>query len=201
MLTVVFPDFELLDACGPLEVLGRLPEHFELTLAGPQAGSVRSSQGPRLDADCSYADAPSCDVLLVPGGLGTRALVEDTEFVQWLAAKGAAADVVLSVCTGAALLARAGLLDGCSATSNKRAFAWVTQQGSAVRWVRQARWVHDGSRWTSSGVSAGIDMTLAFVAELLGRMAAVEVAAGIEHVWHEESTRDPFVALDGFAAD
>ncbi len=195
VLTVLFDDFELLDVCGPLEVLGQLPEHFTLVLAGPRAGSVPSTQGPRLHASHSYADAPPCDVVLVPGGLGTRRLVGDDGFLRWLAARAGTARVVLSVCTGAALLAAAGLLDGYEATSNKRAYEWVVEQGPDVRWVAEARWVHDRDRWTSSGVAAGIDMTLAFVAEALGRDVAVEVAEHIEHDWHEDSTWDPFAAL------
>jgi putative intracellular protease/amidase len=109
-------------------------------------------------ADYSLADCPRIDVMLVPGGIGTRREVQTALLLDWLRQRAAQAEIVSSVCTGAALLARAGLLDGRRATSNKLSFKWVTEQGPAVEWIlRQARWVEDGKFATSSGVSAGID--------------------------------------------
>jgi|SRR5687767_11130251 transcriptional regulator GlxA family with amidase domain len=190
---VLFPGFELLDVYGPLEVLGRFPEHFRLLVIGPDGGPVASIQGPRTVADHGRRDAPRLDALLVPGGLGTRREVDDEAFLDWLRHRAAGAELVMSVCTGAALLARAGILDGRRATSNKRAWDWVTAQGPNVRWVRRARWVEDGVFWTSSGVSAGIDMTLAIVARRLGEDAAEEEAWRIEHAWRRDPSDDPFV--------
>ena len=106
------------------------------------------------------------DLILVPGGIGTRREVDNPRLLEWLNQRAAAAILVTSVCTGAALLARAGLLDGKRATTNKRAFAWVASQGPEVNWIKQARWVEDGKFATSSGVSAGIDMALALIARL-----------------------------------
>src|SRR5574338_457732 len=103
-------------------------------------------------------------VLFVPGGMGTRREVDNPVLLGWLERRAAGATHVTSVCTGAALLARAGLLDGHRATSNKRSWDWVVSQGPRVDWVRRARWVQDGRLWTSSGVSAGIDMTLQLIA-------------------------------------
>jgi transcriptional regulator GlxA family with amidase domain len=189
---VLFNGFELLDVAGPLEVLGQLPLHFVTTLLGPTPGPVSSAQGVSLVADLGYTAQSGFDILMVPGGQGTRTLVDDRDFVDWLAGIGERSTIVSSVCTGAALLARARLLDGYTATSNKRAFAWVSQQSSAVTWVESARWVVDSNRWTSSGVSAGIDMTLALVAHLLDRAAARDVARQIEHTWMEDPRFDPF---------
>jgi transcriptional regulator GlxA family with amidase domain len=191
---VLFPDFELLDVFGPLEILGHLKDHFRILMVGPDAEPVASVQGPRTVADHGRDDAPALDVLLVPGGLGTRREVENAALLDWLRERAARAQLVTSVCTGAALLARAGLLDGRRATSNKRAWDWVVTQGPAVRWVRQARWVEDERFWTSSGVSAGIDMTLALVAKRLGPEAAEEFAWRIEHTWHRDADVDPFAA-------
>lgn len=194
---MLFDRYELLDVCGPLDVFGALPEHFTLELVGPVAGPVRSTQGPRLVADVGYADASPPDLALVPGGFGIRALVDDAEVLAWLARWAGEAPLVASVCTGAGLLAAAGLLDGRRATSNKRAFAWAAALGPAVTWVPVARWVTDGDRWTSAGVAAGMDMALAMVGHLLGEQTAEEVATRLELERHRDPGWDPFAAANG----
>ena len=136
---VLFDRCELLDVFGPLKVFGALKSHFENVMVGPPGGVVASSQGPRSVVDVSYGEAERCDVVMVPGGVGTRSLVYDAGFVTWLAAWAAQAEVVSSVCTGSGVLARAGLLDGYRATSNKRDFAFALSQGPRVEWVRKAR--------------------------------------------------------------
>jgi transcriptional regulator GlxA family with amidase domain len=194
---VLFEGFELLDVFGPLEIFGVLSEQFTISLIGPATGPVRSAQGPEAMAQHSYQDAPSADIVLVPGGIGTRRLVGDRGFLEWLTSWTSTAELVTSVCTGSALLAAAGLLDGYRATSNKRAFAWACEQGPRVRWVAEARWVEDRDRWTSSGVAAGMDMALALVAHLHGNRLADSVADGIELDRHREPTWDPFAAKNG----
>jgi transcriptional regulator GlxA family with amidase domain len=189
---VLFPDFEVLDVFGPLEVLGLFTDAFRIVTIGLAPGPVASAQGPRCVADHGLDDAPPLDALVVPGGRGTRREVENAALMGWLAARAAGATYVASVCTGAALLARAGVLDGCRATSNKRAWDWVVSQGPRVVWVRCARWVRDGRCWTSSGVSAGIDMALELVATHVGRDAAEDAAWRIEHTWHRDPNDDPF---------
>jgi putative intracellular protease/amidase len=192
---LLFPDFELLDVFGPLEMFGMAPESFRLVMVAAEAGEVASRQGPRVVADTGYDDAGHCDLLLVPGGRGTRVEVGNPVLLDWLRAQGDAAELVASVCTGSGLLARAGLLDGRRATSNKWAFDWAMAQGDQVRWVREARWVEDGRFFTSSGVSAGIDMSLAVIGRLLGNDRARECAASAEYEWNEDSGHDPFATL------
>ncbi|SEB42823.1 DJ-1/PfpI family protein [Paramicrobacterium humi] len=189
---ILFEGFELLDAVGPIELFSRLPHDFAVSLLGPDAGPVRSRQGAEVVADTSYDDAVTPDIALVPGGMGTRTLVDDAPFLEWLARWARGAEFVTSVCTGSALLAASGLLEGYRATSNKRAFDWASHHGENVEWVRQARWVVDRNRWTSSGVAAGMDMTHALIAALVGRDAAREAAAGIEYEPHTDAERDPF---------
>lgn len=193
--TLLFPNFELLDVFGPLEVFAHANfagPAFELTTVAEEAGPIASAQGPRSHAEHGFADCPRLDVLLVPGGPGTRVEVDNARLLAWLAERARQAELVLSVCTGSALLARAGLLDGRRATSNKRAFAWVTSQGPDVVWIKRARWVDDGDRVTSSGISAGIDMALAVVARLAGRDHAEHVAKAMEYRWHADPADDPF---------
>lgn len=198
---VLFDRFELLDVFGPLELLGALPDRFEVLLLGEKAGLVRSAQGPIVIADQSYGDPGRPDVVLVPGGIGTRTLVQDRSFGAWLATWAIQAELVTSICTGSGVLAAAGLLDGYRATSNKRAFHWARAQGPRVDWVARARWVEDRDRWTSAGVAAGMDMTLALIARLHGDELATAVADRVEYDWHRDPTWDPFAAKNGLVVD
>jgi len=196
---VLYPGFELLDTYGPLEAFGHLPEAFRIVQVAEQAGPVASAQGPRVMPDATLAEAPKLDWLLVPGGIGTRAEVDNAKLVDWLRARAATAERVASVCTGAALLARAGLLDGRRATSNKAVFSWVTSQGPRVTWVPEARWVHDGKFSTSSGVSAGIDMTLDLIAKHVNADTSEALARAMEYEWHRDPAWDPFAKIWGLA--
>ena len=163
---LLYKDFEVLDLFGPLEMFGNLPDRIEVVTVAEEPGPVRSAQGPRVHADHGLADCPPLDFLLIPGGVGTRAQVENERLIAWLRDRAAKVEVAMTVCTGTALLAQAGLLDGRRATTNKMFFSWPETTWPAVRWVREARWVEDGTFWTSSGVSAGIDMALAVVARV-----------------------------------
>ncbi len=194
---VLYDGFELLDLYGPLQMWAGLREQLRIVCVAEQAGPVPCFWGPRGHADVALADAPPLDVLLVPGGFGTRAQIDNPVLIDWLRERAAAAEYVTSVCTGSALLARAGVLDGRRATSNKRAFEWVRSTGPGVEWVPEARWVEDGNVLTSSGVAAGMDMALALVARLLGEPAARAVAQGVEYEWHDDPSWDPFARLHG----
>jgi len=132
------------------------------------------------------------DIFLVPGGYGTRKEVENILLLNKIREISNLSKFVLSVCTGSALLAKAGLLDGKKATSNKKAFDWVITQGEKVNWIRKARWVKDGKFYTSSGVSAGMDMTLGLLNELHGIEFARKVAFEIEYNWIENMEEDNF---------
>lgn len=192
---LLFPRFELLDVFGPAEMFGVLRDRIRVIMVAEEAGPVASYQGPRVVADVSTEECPPLDMLLVPGGMGTRDEVENEKLLDWLRARGNDTDLIMSVCTGTALLAQAGLLDGRPATTNKRAFQWVTEQGPMVKWVREARWVHDGNRVTSSGVSAGMDMALHVIAREFGEEMAEAVANGTEYEWHRDASWDPFAKL------
>lgn len=189
---VLFHGFELLDLYGPLEMLGLLGDQVSITLLAEAPGQISSSVGVQGVTTHPLSDPEALDLLLIPGGIGTRTLVNDDHFLTLLKSKAEASALVATVCTGSALLAKTGLLDGHRATSNKIAFDWVTEQGPHVHWVRKARWVEDGKYFTSSGISAGIDMTLALISHLHGRESALEVARRAEYLWNEESSFDPF---------
>lgn len=187
---LLFSDFETLDAFGPVEIFGRFQE-YRLQYLSLNGGVIRSSQGTEILTK-PVDDADFSGILLIPGGQGTRTLVLDTRFVQKLAQISDRSAYCLTVCTGSALLAKTTLLDGRKATSNKRAFEWVKSVNPNVDWVERARWVADGKFYTSSGVSAGMDMSLGFIAETIGLDKAIEAATGIEYIWNTDRNHDPF---------
>jgi len=196
---LVFPGFETLDLFGPIEMFGLLQDEFSISIVAEQAGGVTSAQGQRVCVDCTFCDTRAFDMLLVPGGPGTRTELTNPAVLDWLKAASANAEIIMSVCTGSVLLASAGLLDSCRATSNKMSFDWVAQQRRDVDWVGEARWVEDGRFFTSSGVSAGMDMSLAVIARLLDRAAADKVARIAEYEWHDDAARDPFATQYGLS--
>ena len=194
---VLFEGFELLDVFGPLEMFGLASDHFEIRLISETGGVVASRQGPKSVCDDSFNTAPAIDVLLVPGGIGTRREVNNLVLLDWLKERSQQAELVASVCTGSALLAKAGVLDGLRATSNKLAFAWAASQSEKVQWQQQARWVEDGKVFSSSGVSAGIDMALAVIAKLVSQQTAEEAANFAEYNWQHDANCDPFASVAG----
>jgi transcriptional regulator GlxA family with amidase domain len=198
---VLFEQFELLDVCGPAEMLGLPKGRFQLQMIGPNAGPVKSAQGPKVTADQAFSAVTELDLVLVPGGIGTRKEVENERLLTWLRDIAADAEYVTSVCTGSAILARAGVLDGRRATSNKRSFEWVASQGPKVEWVKKARWIEDGRFWTSSGVSAGIDMALSLIDRLHGSELAETLAIGTEYDRHVDPGWDPFAELYDFTRE
>lgn len=195
---ILFDQFQLLDVFGPVELLSKVPE-ITIDYAGPTAGPVRSSQGAQVIADLAHDELREPDIILVPGGAGTRPLATDHPFLTWLGGTARAARLVTSVCTGSVLLAAAGALDGYRATSNKLAFDWVTTHGPHVDWVPRARWVEDRDRWTSPGVAAGMDMTNALIERLFGTDAALNATHRAEYQLQTDPTHDPFATIHGVA--
>ena len=196
---LIFDGFELLDLYGPLQMLGVCEDRFSLTLVAERPDPVASAQGVRACPDATMDAGTGYDLLLVPGGMGTRRAVGNPAVLDWLRAVAAEprAEMVLSVCTASLLLAGAGLLDGRRATTNKAAFAGIAARYPKVDWVRQARWVEDGRFITASGVSAGMDMTLRAIALMLGEDTADEVAVICEYQRQHDSARDPFAQVHG----
>ncbi len=194
---VLFHEFELLDVFGPLEMYGMAPESFTIHMVAERSGEVSSKQGPRSVVEHTFTEGRQYDLLLVPGGRGTRSEVDNPQLLDWLRVQSTGAEYVTSVCTGSALLAKAGILDGVRATTNKRSFTWAASQSEEVHWVKEARWVEDGRFFTSSGVSAGMDMSLAVIARLLGKKTAEQIAIWTEYEWHSEPDWDPFAKIHG----
>ena len=177
---VLFPRLTALDAIGPYEVLQRIPE-FDVVFVGAQRGEVRTENGMLgLSVDAVYADLPHPDIVLVPGGFGVRALLEDDEVLSWLRAAHETSTLTTSVCTGSLLLAAAGLLDGLTAATHWSAYDLLASLGATPTGERVVpHW--DKRIVTSAGVSSGIDMALTVVARLVDPIAAQAVQLKIEY--------------------
>lgn len=194
---LIFPGFEMLDLYGPLEMFSLMPEAFQIDLIAENTGPVPANNGPSSVAERSIRDGFDCDILLIPGGPGTRQEVGNAALTNWIASAATTAEYTLSICTGAILLAEAGVLDGKRATTNKFAFDRLTPRWPTVDWQAQARWVEDGNVITSSGVSAGMDMALGVISLLHGEAKALHVAKFAEYTWERDKDEDPFAAEYG----
>ncbi|KAF9881175.1 dj-1 family protein [Colletotrichum karsti] len=204
---LVYRAFEMLDVFGPLDVLGMLARLHPMNLyligetmdpvtVEPVAAAMNpknSSFFPVILPTHTYATAPrDIEVLLIPGGLWTRSPHLNAT-ISYVRTTYPRLRYLISICTGASVAARAGVLDGRRATTNKASWAaTVALGGPGVEWVPRARWVADGNVWTSSGVSAGIDATLAWVAEVFGEAEAGDITDLMEYERHTDSEWDPY---------
>jgi putative intracellular protease/amidase len=180
MLDIVIPvydDFTALDAIGPYEVLSRAGGRVRFV--GVQPGPVRTDNGMlQIIAEASLADATTPDVVVVPGGVGARALTTDPVWLQWLQTVHRTSTWTTSVCTGSLLLGAAGILDGLRATSHWLQLETLRRYGAEPTGQRV---VQQGKVITAAGVSAGIDMALTLAARIAGEEAARAIQLGIEY--------------------
>ena len=188
---LLYDGYTTLDALGPSEVLARMKDNYLIRYISQEGGIINGSAETQIKTGKIYEISDS-DILLVPGGFGARKLVDDTKFLAYLKTLADKSQNVLSVCTGSALLAKAGLLKDKKATSNKMSWEWVIKQATDVKWIRKARWVVDGKYYTSSGIAAGIDMALGFIADKHSSDIALKVARSLEYIWNENKEEDQF---------
>lgn len=191
---LLFDEFETLDVFGPVEIFGRLTDLYSVKFYSLNGGQIKNKHGVTALTEKLETLTDYTEIFLIPGGIGTRKEVENKILVDKIIEISNFSKYVLTVCTGSALLAKTGLLDGKKATSNKRAFAWVMTNGANVIWNKKARWTVDEKYYTSSGVSAGIDMALGFLADRHGVEFARKVASEIEYNWTEDKNNDTFKA-------
>ncbi|MEO5890072.1 MAG: DJ-1/PfpI family protein [Ferruginibacter sp.] len=189
---LLFEDFETLDVFGPVEIFGRLKDNYQISFCSLQGGPVKNSHGVTIITEQIEHIKNRIEIFLIPGGHGTRKEVDNISLIEKIREISTLGKFVLTVCTGTALLAKTGLLDGRTATSNKRAFDWVVTQGTKVNWIRKARWTRDEKFYTSAGVSAGMDMSLGFLSDIHGIEFARKVAFDIEYNWIENMDHDNF---------
>jgi putative intracellular protease/amidase len=189
---LLFDDFETLDVFGPVEVFGRLLDLYTIKFYSLNGGQIKNRHGVSILTQKLEEVNDNLEIFIVPGGMGTRKEVENKLLIDKIKEISIFSKFVLTVCTGSALLARTGLLDNKTATSNKRAFTWVITNGTNVIWDKKARWSIDDKYYTSSGVSAGIDMTLGFISDRHGIELARQIAFEIEYNWMEDKDNDIF---------
>ncbi len=174
----LFDSMTALDAIGPYEVLSRLPG-AEVSFVAAEPGPKRTDTGVlALTADVALADLPDPDVLVFPGGYGTRALMSDPDMLDWVRGVHAGSQWTTSVCTGALVLAAAGVLDGLEATTYWLEVETLRRFGATPV---QARFVEQGKVITAAGVSAGIDMALLLASRIAGATVAEAIQLGIEY--------------------
>ncbi|KAI0722556.1 ThiJ/PfpI family protein [Earliella scabrosa] len=146
----------------------------------------------------TFADPPpDLEVLIVPGGLGAHEAADAEPMIEFVKRVYPKLKYLITVCNGASIPARAGVLDGKRATTNKALWKAITSMSPNVQWVKTARWVVDGNCWTASGVSAGIDATLAWIASVYGEEKARQIAIGMEYEWNTDPSHDPFAEIWG----
>jgi transcriptional regulator GlxA family with amidase domain len=191
---LIFDEVEVLDFCGPFEVFsvaGRRSglEPFNVHTVAQNAGPVVARNNLSVNPAYTFADCPRPDVLLVPGGYGTRREMHNGALTGWIAERAEGVELLLSVCTGALLLAKAGLLEGLLATTHHGALGLLREVAQNTKVLESARFVDNGKVILSAGISAGIDMSLYAVGRLLGEEVAEETARYMEYDWSEDGGR------------
>jgi transcriptional regulator GlxA family with amidase domain len=183
---LLFPEVEVLDFAGPFEVFAVTDElrgynTFQVITVAETSAPIRARNGLRVLPDYTLATCPKPDLLIIPGGFGTRALLKNEPVLTWLRTQAASAELVMSVCTGAFLLAKLGLLDGLRATTHHECLGELRALAPAATLDATARFHDNGKILTAAGISAGIDCSLHVVARLLGPAAAAATARYMEY--------------------
>lgn len=196
---VLFENIEVLDFCGPFEVFSvtRLneekrreePSPFEVLLVAERLDPVTTTGNMKVIPHYVFENCPRLDILVVPGGWGTRKELTNRVMLDWLRARAAEVETLTSVCTGSMLLGFAGLLDGLHATTHWRSLDWMRESFPSVTVEYSKHVVEDGRVLTSAGISAGIDMALKVVARYFGEDIARATARYMEYPYPDSNAR------------
>ena len=191
---LIFDEVEVLDFCGPFEVFsvtGRRDNlaPFNVYTVAEGDGPVIARNNLSVNPTHMFSNCPQPDILLVPGGYGTRREMHNPVLIDWVRRRAEKSEIVLSVCTGALILAKAGMLDGLSATTHHGAIELLKEVAPRTDVLESERVVDNGRIVLSAGISAGIDMSLYVVSRLLGMGQAEETATYMEYDWSKRSVR------------
>jgi len=196
---LVFHNVEVLDFCGPFEVfsVARLdearrredPSPFEVVLIAQTLETIVATGGLKVQPDYTLDNAPRLDILVVPGGWGTRAALHDEQLLGFIRERARTVETMTSVCTGAMLLGHAGVLDGRHATTHWRSLDWMRESFPSVTVEDQLHVVEDGNLLTSAGISAGIDMALRVVSRYCGERVGRATARHMEYPYPDDNRR------------
>jgi transcriptional regulator GlxA family with amidase domain len=196
---LIFPDVEVLDFTGPFEVFSvtRLneerrreePSPFDVKLIAENRQPITASGGLRVLPDFDFVNCPALDILVVPGGWGTRREINNPQLIGWITARGSEVETLTSVCTGSMLLGRAGLLEGLRATTHWRSLDRMRESFPNVTVESRMNVVEQDRVFTSAGISAGIDMALRVVARCYGETVARATARHMEYRFPDDNER------------
>jgi transcriptional regulator GlxA family with amidase domain len=200
---LIFDQVEVLDVAGPFEVLvvTRLNEErrqeelspFRVLLISESMDQVSAVGGLRFTPDVTKDNCPELDLLIVPGGWGTRTQIKNVDLLKWIANKSARTRLTVSVCTGSSLLGKAGLLDGHEATTHWRTFDFLKQAAPNAYIREDLRFTKDSSIFTSAGISAGIDMALHIVSHFFGTKIGEATARQMEYPYPQSNQRSRMI--------
>lgn len=188
---LIFDEVEVLDFAGPFEVFSVTRELagdqlFSVHTVGITAGTVRARNGLKIVPGHTLESLPPPDLLIVPGGYGTRALLQQPGVIDWIRRKAAKAELVASVCTGSLVLAKAGLLAGLPATTHYQCFDLLRELEPTATVREDVRFTDTDRVLTAAGISAGIDLSLHLVARLHGAETARQTAQYMEYHWTDD---------------
>jgi transcriptional regulator GlxA family with amidase domain len=185
---LIFDDAEVLDFCGPFEVFSVTNELnnyelFNVFTVAERKRTIRAKNGLKVQPDYSFRSSPAADILLIPGGSGTRKVMHDNRALSWIKSIAAGAELLLTVCTGSLVLAKTSLLDGLKATTHHEVIPLLRETAPDTEILPTRRFIDNGSVVVSAGISAGIDMCLYVVARLHGSGIADRTARYMEYPW------------------
>lgn len=183
---LLFDDVEVLDFAGPFEVFSVTNELADYSLmdvysVARENKPIKARNGLSVNPDYSIKEAPTPDILIIPGGAGTRSVLKQDNVISWVIASAQTAEKVLSVCTGALILAKAALLNGLKATTHHEVFSELETLAPGTEIVEGERFIDNGKIITSGGISAGIDMSLHVVESIYGKTSANKTATYMEY--------------------
>lgn len=187
----IFDEVEVLDFCGPFEVFSVTGKRdglnpFNVYTVAQEKRPILARNELSINPRYTFAECPAPDILLIPGGFGTRREMRNSTVLDWVKRHSQTTELLLSVCTGALVLAKANLLDGLSATTHHGAIGLLCETAPYTKVEPEQRFIDNGKIITSAGISAGIDMSLYVVAKLLGQAQAWETAKYMEYDWRPE---------------
>ncbi len=184
----IFNNVEVLDFAGPFEVFSVTSElnnyeYFDVYTVAEKPGAITAVNGLNVNPKYCFADCPRPDILIIPGGVGSRVAMNNSHVVEWVKASSQEAELVLSVCSGVRILAKSGLLDGLEVTTHHEVMEHLQELAPTATLRENVRFVDTGKIMTSGGISAGIDLSFYVVRKLLGEEIAAKTARYMEYNW------------------
>lgn len=188
LVILLFNNFETLDVFGPAEIFGKAD--YKVHYYSLNGSLITNEDGISIFTKMMDSIYFQVDVLLIPGGKGIKDVLNNVFFVRYIKELAVKCRYILTVGTGSVLLAKTGILKDKKVTTNKRYFEWATAHSNDIQWINNVRWISDGKYYTSSGISAGMDMALGFIADTESINMANSIANRMEYNWIHDSEEE-----------